>query len=140
MAVALRRTWGRRRLLVVALLVAAAVAFLLTRALGDSIVYFRTASQAVADKAELGDKRFRIMGTVLGGTVRSVSDTTRFTIAEKGTSVDVIHDGDPPELFQPGIEVVLEGHWDTDHFASDRIMVKHSEEYRADNPGRVKAE
>src|SRR6202008_3309142 len=112
--------------------------FLLTRALGDSVVYFRTADEAVKDKAELGTKRFRIEGTVLADSVRSVSNTTRFTIAEKGTRVDVVHEGDPPELFQPGIPVVLEGRWAGDHFASDRIMVKHSEQYRAGNPDRVK--
>jgi cytochrome c-type biogenesis protein CcmE len=122
----------------VALLVLAAVIFLLTRALGDSVVYFRTADEAVKDKAELGTRRFRIEGTVLADSVRSVSHTTRFTIAEKGTRVDVVHDGDPPELFQPGIPVVLEGRWAGDHFASDRIMVKHSEQYRAGNPDRVK--
>ena len=116
----------------------AAVAFLLTRALGDSVVYFRTADEAVAQKAKLGTKRFRIEGTVLADSVRSVSNTTRFTIAEKGARVDVVHEGDPPELFQPGIPVVLEGHWAGDHFASDRIMVKHSEQYRERNPDRVK--
>ena len=128
----------RRGLAILILGIAAVVAFMATRALGDSVVYFRTADEAVADKAELGAKRFRIEGTVLADSVRSVSNTTRFTIAEKGTRVDVVHDGDPPELFQPGIPVVLEGRWSGDHFASDRIMVKHSEQYKAGNPDRVK--
>jgi cytochrome c-type biogenesis protein CcmE len=134
-----RRNLGtRRRMLVAGLIVAAGVGFLVTRALGDSVVYFRTADEAVADKAELGTRRFRIEGTVLAGSVRSARDTTEFTIAEKGTRVDVVHEGDPPELFQPGIPVVLEGRWAGQHFASDRIMVKHSEQYRAGNPERVK--
>jgi cytochrome c-type biogenesis protein CcmE len=138
MAVEARARWGRRRILVVSLLVVAAVGFLLTRALGDSVVYFRTADEAVADKTELGARRFRIEGTVLGDSIREVSNTTRFTIAEKGVNVDVVHEGDPPELFQAGIPVVLEGHWQGSHFASDRIMVKHSEQYREKNPNRVK--
>jgi cytochrome c-type biogenesis protein CcmE len=129
---------SRRRVLVVTLIVLAAVAFLLTRALGDSVVYFRTADEAVADKAELGTRRFRIEGTVLDGTVREASQATRFAIAEKGVRVDIVHQGDPPELFQPGIPVVLEGRWAGAHFASDRIMVKHSEQYRSGNPERVK--
>ncbi len=70
--------------------------------------------------------------------VRESRETTRFAIAEKGTRVEVVHRGDPPELFQPGIPVVLEGRWDGDRFASDRIMVKHSEQYKARNPDRVK--
>ena len=50
----------------------------------------------------------------------------------------VVHHGDPPELFKPGIPVVLEGHWQGATYDSDLIMVKHSEQYRAKNPTRVK--
>jgi cytochrome c-type biogenesis protein CcmE len=128
----------RRRIAIALLAFAVVLAFLAVRSLGASTVYFKTANEAVADKADLGTRRFRIEGTVLDGTVRSADGKTRFVIAEKGTRVDVVHDGDPPELFQPGIPVVLEGKWAGDHFASDRIMVKHSEQYRAKNPERVK--
>jgi cytochrome c-type biogenesis protein CcmE len=36
--------------------------------------------------------------------------------------------------------VVLEGRWDPsgDFFASDRILVKHSEQYESDNEDRLK--
>ena len=62
----------------------------------------------------------------------------RFTIEENGRRASpCVHQGDPPELFQPGIPVVLEGRWQGDAFASDRIMVKHTSEYRAENPDRV---
>ncbi len=139
MAVDVAPARPRRRVLAIVLLaLAAALAFAATRALGDSVVYFRTADEAVHDKADLGTRRFRIEGTVLANSVRSERESTRFAIAEKGVTVDVVHDGDPPELFQPGIPVVLEGHWTGAHFASDRIMVKHSEQYKAKNPNRVK--
>jgi cytochrome c-type biogenesis protein CcmE len=49
----------------------------------------------------------------------------------------VSHQGDPPELFKPGIPVVLEGRFQGATFASDRIMVKHSEDYVAKHPSRV---
>ncbi|HZN13865.1 MAG TPA: cytochrome c maturation protein CcmE [Acidimicrobiales bacterium] len=128
----------RRAFAIVMLALAAVVGFIAVRSLGASTVYFKTADEAVADKASLGTRRFRIEGTVLDGTVRASGKVTRFAIAEKGTRVEVVHDGDPPELFQPGIPVVLEGHWAGDHFASDRIMVKHSEQYKEKNPSRVK--
>jgi cytochrome c-type biogenesis protein CcmE len=53
--------------------------------------------------------------------------------------VHVQHQGDPPELFQAQVPVVLEGHWSADgsFFASDRILVKHTEEYKASNPDHV---
>ncbi len=128
----------RRGVAIAALAVAAVIAFLAVRSLGASTVYFKTADEAVADKASLGNRRFRIEGTVLAGTVKASGDRTGFAIAENGTQVAVVHQGDPPELFQPGIPVVLEGRWAGDHFASDRIMVKHSAQYRARHPVRVK--
>jgi cytochrome c-type biogenesis protein CcmE len=117
---------------------AAVLAFFAVRSLGASTVYFKTADEAVRDRQSLGTHRFRIEGTVLAGTVHEAGNRTRFTIAENGTRVDVAHDGEPPDLFQPGIPVVLEGRWAGDHFASDRIMVKHSAQYKAKHPTRVK--
>jgi cytochrome c-type biogenesis protein CcmE len=66
-----------------------------------------------------------------------VGDNVEFEIISAGEVVPVVHQGDPPELFKPGIPVVLEGRWDGDVYASDRIMVKHTTEYREQNPDRV---
>jgi cytochrome c-type biogenesis protein CcmE len=75
---------------------------------------------------------------VVDGTVRTVDPgEVGFDVAFNGATVHVVHSGNPPELFKAGIPVVLEGHWEGDHFASDRIMVKHSEEYKEENPDRV---
>jgi cytochrome c-type biogenesis protein CcmE len=60
-----------------------------------------------------------------------------FTLTKNDVQVPVRHKGDPPELFRPGIPVVLEGRFQGDFFSSDRIMVKHSETYVAKNPERV---
>jgi cytochrome c-type biogenesis protein CcmE len=131
------RTQGRRRLIVVVLIVLAALGFLVVRGLGNATLYFRTADEAVAQKQQLGVRRFRIEGTVVAGTVRQAGSTTAFNIESKGVIVPVNHQGDPPELFKPEIPVVLEGHFEGDAFASDRIMVKHSEDYVAKHPSRV---
>lgn len=128
-------------MLVAALVIVGALAFLLVR-VGDAAVYFKTTKEAVAQKDELGTRRFRIEGKVVPGSVTTAGakadQTVRFSIEEAGVRVRVIHAGDAPDLFQDGIPVVLEGHWSGDHFASDRILVKHSEQYRADNPDRVR--
>ena len=42
-----------------------------------------------------------------------------------------------PELFQPDIPVVMEGRFVGDRYVSDRILVKHSEEYEAENEDRL---
>jgi cytochrome c-type biogenesis protein CcmE len=132
-----QRSAARRRLIAAGLVVAAALGFLVFRGLGTATLYFRTADEAVAQRQQLGDKRFRIEGTVVAGTVHQAGSQVAFDIESNGTHVGVLHDGDPPELFKPGVPVVLEGQFSGDHFASDRIMVKHSEDYVAKHPGRV---
>jgi cytochrome c-type biogenesis protein CcmE len=131
------RTQGRRRLIVVGLVVLAALGFLVFRGLGNATLYFRTADEAVAQKQQLGDRRFRIEGNVVAGTVKEMSNRVAFNIESKGVIVPISHVGDPPELFKPGIPVVLEGNFQGDTFDSDRIMVKHSEDYVAKHPSRV---
>jgi cytochrome c-type biogenesis protein CcmE len=126
-----------RRLVVVVLVVLGATGFLLWQGLGNATLYFKTADEAVRDRDELGDRRFRIEGAVVAGSVREVDDGVHFSIESNGVDVAVRHQGDPPELFQPTIPVVLEGHWRGSSFASDRIMVKHTSEYREENPDRV---
>ncbi len=54
----------------------------------------------------------------------------------------VQNSGSPPQLFQPDIPVVVVGHFasvGSDVFVSNQIMVKHSAQYIAANPGRVRA-
>lgn len=130
-----RRPWAYGVL--VAVLVGLGV--VVYQGLTSASLYFYNADEAVAQRADLGDKRFRLQGTVLGDSLRSTDRGVDFTVAYDQVEVEVHHEGDPPELFQAGIPVVLEGRWDPSgqFFASDTIRVKHSEQYEADNEGRL---
>lgn len=129
-----RSPWAYGALLLV-LLGIGVVAY---QALSSASLYFYNADEAVEQKADLGDKRFRLQGAVLDDVEAAGAGVT-FTVKYNGVEVPVEHDGDPPELFEPGIPVVLEGHWAAtgDTFRSDRILVKHSEEYEAENGDRL---
>ncbi len=127
----------RRRLWLAGIVVLAALGFLVFQGLGNATLYFRTADEAVAQRDELGERRFRIEGDVVDGSVRQDGNDVSFTLTSKSVEVPVLHKGDPPELFRPGIPVVLEGRFQGNHFSSDRILVKHSETYVAENPERV---
>jgi cytochrome c-type biogenesis protein CcmE len=126
-----RRRWLP---LLTVLVVFAAIGVLAVKGLSDATVYFRNADEAVAQRDELGTRRFRLQGTVTGEPTREVGQV-HFDVAYNGVSVAVRHTGDPPELFRPGIPVVLEGHWadvgEVDLFESDRILVKHDETYES---------
>lgn len=129
-----------RRLWIASVVILAALGFLVFQGLGNATVFFKTADEAVRDKAELGNRRFRVQGTVKEAP-RPEGNGYTFEIEEDGGVVPVVYRGEQSfELVKPGIPVVLEGRWadDGSHYASNLIMVKHTESYRVDNPDRVK--
>jgi cytochrome c-type biogenesis protein CcmE len=135
----------RRRLAVVGVVIVAAIGFLIFKGITSAIVFFKTANEAVAQRSALGDSTFQLEGMVLPGTVRTVRDssgtTVAFVVESSGVKVAVTNTGSPPQLFQPGIPVIVVGHFvgASDRFASDEILVKHSNSYIAAHPDRVKA-
>jgi len=130
---------SRARLICVVVVVVGAIGYLLYEGLGNAAVYFRTADQAVAAKASLGVRRFRIEGTVQPG-LHAIGDSVDFAIAANGVTVPIEHTGPQPQLFKAGVPVVLEGHWSSDgsYYASDTILVKHDENYKTAHPDRLK--
>jgi cytochrome c-type biogenesis protein CcmE len=71
--------------------------------------------------------------------VRKSGGDVLFTIYGPGQAVRVVSSGSPPQLFKPGIPVVLEGHWGPgDVYMSNLIMVKHTASYTEAHPDRLK--
>ena len=115
---------------------------------------FLEAPEAVAEREDQGERRFQLLGSPIqykdeiDPVVVDGQEFTAFTIAFDGTLVDVLSQGIPPSTFDCGIPVVLEGHWvegaapaavnwpvganDGWYFTTDRILVKHDNEYRED--------
>jgi cytochrome c-type biogenesis protein CcmE len=134
-----RRNWlgSRRRQVIAGLVIAGALAFLLFEGLSNATVYFKTADQAVAQRAQLGTREFRVEGTVLDD-VRNVDGKVQFSITANGVTVPVVSSESPSQLFKPGIPVVLDGHWQGTVFQGSHIMVKHTASYVEAHPDRVK--
>jgi cytochrome c-type biogenesis protein CcmE len=110
-------------------LCAAAVGALLVGGLSKNVVYFRTVSEAVRERPNEGDRRLRLAGAVVPGSVERRSDGVAFQVTDGNVTAAVVHKGDPPELFKDGAPVVCEGRWRGTTFSSDRLMIKHGEEY-----------
>jgi cytochrome c-type biogenesis protein CcmE len=132
----------RRALLAVGLCGAAIVAIVvLAVVLSENVVYFRTVSEAVAQRADQGDDRFRIAGEVVPGSIAATAHGVRFRVTDGKATATIRHTGDPPELFKPGAPVVCEGRWGSGTaFDSDRIMIRHGNEYEppeVDAPGEA---
>ncbi|MGE0879676.1 MAG: cytochrome c maturation protein CcmE [Acidimicrobiia bacterium] len=121
-------------MLAVLLLIGAVVLF---QGLANASLYFCNANEVGKRNECSTAKRFRLQGTVDNGSVKEAGGRVAFTVSFEGVAIPVEHQGDPPEKFQEGIPVVLEGVMKDGTFQSDRILVKHSEKYKADNPDRV---
>ena len=118
-------------------LIAGAIAFLLVKGLGDATTYYRTADEALSEPE---GKRFRLEGIVVADSVREGEGEVDFTVESRCAQVDVHHTGSEPELFQEGIPVILEGEWAAGRevYESDRIVIRHTEEY-TDDPEQQRA-
>ena len=121
--------------LVVVLIGVGVVAY---QGLTEASLYFYEADEAYDARDDLGDDRIRLLGAV--DTEPSASDDPLvFDVVWDEQVIEVHHRGDLPELFELGTAVVLEGHWDPtlSFFESDEILVKHDEQYEADNGDRI---
>jgi cytochrome c-type biogenesis protein CcmE len=127
------------RLAIAGVILIGAFVFLLVQGLTNSLNYFLTVNQAVAQKTQLGNTTFRLEGLVVPGTVHPTTKGVNFTVESSGVREAVVETGQPPQLFQPDIPVVLVGHFSGPFFASDQILVDHTAQYIAKYPNRVKA-
>ncbi len=135
-----RRRWGAVAALA---LLGVSLAFILVQA-RSAQVFYKNADEAVAEKAALGTRNFRLQGVVVGEPDRGTgNEPTTFTVAYRGVSVNVVHTGSEPALFKAGLPVVVQGRWNDDGtaFDSTQLLVKHTEDYKkADNEGEYDEE
>ena len=143
---------GRRRMVPIGIGIGVTVAVvaLIASLLGGSL-FFYNADEAVARRVALGDERFTLQGAPIGCSIvegfNGEDPVVAFSVTFGGETVDIVHFGDPADLFQPDVPVVLDGAWvkgsarvegfdgvaaDGWHFASDRMRVKHDNDYKND--------
>ena len=132
---------------VIVLAVVVAVVVLVINLVEESL-YFYNADEAVGERADIGDKRFTLQGAPIGCSIvegfSGDAPVVAFSVSFGGAAVDVVHHGEPADLFQPDVPVVLDGVWieetplvegftavasDGWHFSSDRMRVKHDNDY-----------
>ena len=131
---------ARNRLLAVgALLVAAGgLAFIAMGNIGENLVYYWSPKEVLANGDKAYGPTIRLGGVVRAGSVQWDSDHTHLSfevadsMAPDAHVVKVVATEVPPQMFREGIGVVVEGTYAPSQvFTSNRLMVNHSNEYRA---------
>lgn len=121
----------------------ATFAYLLYGGLGSNIVYFLTPGELLAKGADAIEAPVRLGGHVADSSVIWDAKTMdlRFRVTDGERAVSVHSTGAPPQMFRPGIGVVVEGRFGNDGiFRATNLLVKHSNEYRAPKDGHTPAE
>lgn len=117
----------------------AAFAYMLSGSIGNSLVYFYTPSELLAQGTKAYEAPVRLGGQVVPGSVKWDAPTTdlRFVMQDGKAQVSVHSTGAPPQMFRDGIGVVVEGKYSASGtFEATNLLVKHSNEYRPPKPGQ----
>ena len=123
----------RKRLFVVLAIlggVAASVS-LAVMASRENIMFYYDPSQVATGQAPL-QKRFRVGGMVVKGSVqRNPGDlTVRFVLTDFAHQVPVEYTGVLPDLFREGQGIIAHGTIGSDGaFVADEVLAKHDEKY-----------
>lgn len=123
----------RKRLITIALVVGGmglATALILT-AFEKNLMYFYSPSEVVAGAAP-GERKFRVGGLVVDGSVKRVPDSlaVEFAVTDTVEEVLIRYEGILPDLFREGQGIVAHGRVRDDGvFEASEVLAKHDENY-----------
>jgi len=121
-----------KRFLIGAVIILAAVSYLVVGGMKEAIVYCVTPSELKAKESSSLNKFLRMGGMVVQGSLhKNLKNLTyQFELTDGTTTFPVFFKGVPPDLFTEGKGAVVEGRIGSDGvFHATTIMAKHAEEY-----------
>ena len=122
----------RRRLIVISLiLVAVAIAAMLTVfALQQNMTYLFSPTEVHEGHAP-ADARFRLGGVVEEHSVKRSGDSLKvdFVVTDRFQTIPVEYTGILPDLFREGQSIVATGAMKGGHFVASDVLAKHDETY-----------
>ena len=128
-----KRKWAPIAIVVCALVAGGVV---VSKFLTSAIDYYCNVDEIGARSGCDGTRRIRIQGVVEKDSLKRSDGATTFTMEWNKKSVAVTYQGDPGGVFQECIPVVAHGRMIDGNFESDRIEVKHSNQYVEKNKSR----
>lgn len=132
----------KTKLLLGAIVVVAALGYLIYGGIREAAVYYITPTELKEKGGSAADKSFRLGGMVVPGSLHWEPQSLRLTflLTDGKEQVAVEHTGSPPDLFKEGTGAIVEGKYGNRNlFIANTILAKHSEEYRPPQPGQAQA-
>lgn len=118
-----------------------ALSFISLGGIEENLVYYWDAQELIDKGQKAVGASVRLGGVVKNGSINWDEKTLvlEFNVGvapEAGDpSVRVRSTGAPPQMFREGMGVVVEGRYDGQRFNAERVLVKHSNEYRPPEHG-----
>jgi cytochrome c-type biogenesis protein CcmE len=126
------------KLLAVGAVILLSVAYLVYINLGSAVAYYLTVPELLARaQAAGGVDRVRVAGWVVDGTIeRSAGGGLKFVIEEEGARIPVVYRGVVPDIFAPGIQVVVEGDFRDGTFQAKTLLAKCPSKFESQLPAQ----
>ena len=102
--------------------------FLIIRALDSNLDFFFTPSELFKENIP-NNKRIKVGGMVLEGSVSRDKTNISFVITDYEGSINVKFDGLVPDLFREGSGVVVLGYLQDKTIIAEDVLAKHDENY-----------
>jgi len=120
----------KQRLITVLLILATSAtgSFLIIRALDSNLDFFFTPSEIYKEEIP-NNKRIKVGGMVLEGSVHRDKTNISFVITDYQGSISVEFDGIVPDLFKEGSGVVVLGYLRDKTLVAEDVLAKHDENY-----------
>ena len=118
--------------ILISLVVISVISYLIYTGVRDTMTYYLTVSEVLAQPSENQDQTLRVGGNVSPGSVQWDPKNLRllFTIQDEEASIAVDYQGVVPDSFKPGREIIIEGTYTGNgKFKATTIMPKCASKY-----------
>jgi cytochrome c-type biogenesis protein CcmE len=105
---------------------------LILYSLNSNLDYFFTPTE-LKDRNIPADKRIKVGGMVLSGSIERISSSISFVITDYENSIKVEYEGIVPDLFKEDSGVVVLGNLRDKILYAEEVLSKHDENYMPPN-------
>ena len=105
---------------------------LILYSLNSNLDYFFTPTE-LKERNIPADKRIKVGGMVLSGSVERISSSISFVITDYENSIKVEYEGIVPDLFKEDSGVVVLGNLRDKILYAEEVLAKHDENYMPPN-------